>query len=289
MSWLRFQGAAPASDVATGTDALTATGIATGAPTVASPALGQIHKPTATGIDTGAPSVGTPALAQIHGLATATLDAGAPTVASPAIGQVHVLAATGIATGAPTVGTPALAGVVYDLTAAGIATGAPTAASPILGQVHALAAVGLATGAPTVGTTAIDAAVALETALYTRLAADAEVAALVGARIYPVLAPQGAARPFVVFARQRQQTLGALAGRAGHREVEVAVMCFADTVGDAMATGRAVRNALDGARDNTLRAVRLTGRLQAAVGEVGAEPLPVSDAMLFRVISAAAA
>jgi hypothetical protein len=160
--------------------ALTATGIATGAPTVGTPALTQAHSLTATGIATGAPTVGTPALTQEHdltatGIATGAptvgnpaltensasddleadgISTGAPTVGEPALTQEHDLTADGISTGAPTVGTPALT-QEHGLTATGIATGAPTTGTPALTQVHDLAADGVSTGAPTVGTPAL--------------------------------------------------------------------------------------------------------------------------------------
>jgi hypothetical protein len=134
--------------------ALTATGIATGAPTVGTPAITQAHALTAAGIATGAPTVGTPAITQAHALTATGIATGAPTVGSPAITQVHSLTATGIATGAPTVGTPAIT-QVHVLAADGIATGAPTVGAPAITQAHALTATGIATGAPTVGAPAL--------------------------------------------------------------------------------------------------------------------------------------
>jgi hypothetical protein len=131
--------------------ALGATGVATGAPTVGTPALAQIHALQATGATTGAPTVGAPALGQAHALAAANVATGAPVVGSPPLGQTHILAAADIATGAPTVGTPSL-GQSGALEAESVATGAPTVGTPTLGQTHVLSVVGLATGAPTVGT-----------------------------------------------------------------------------------------------------------------------------------------
>lgn len=88
--------------------ALTATGIATGAPSVGTPAVSQTHILTATGIATAAPSVGTPAVAQEHALTATGIATGAPSVGSPTIAQIHALLASGIATGAPSVGAPVL-------------------------------------------------------------------------------------------------------------------------------------------------------------------------------------
>jgi hypothetical protein len=136
---------------------LIAESVATGAPTVGTPALGQVHALAATGVATAAPTVGTPALGQTHALSAAGVATGAPTVGMPALGQAHALTAAGVATGAPTVGTPSLA-QIHTLLAGGIATGAPSVGTPALGQVHALVAAGVATGAPTVGTPALNAA-----------------------------------------------------------------------------------------------------------------------------------
>lgn len=132
--------------------------------------------------------------------------------------------------------------------------------------------------------------VGLEQAIYETLAADQEVADLVSTRIYPVLAPQGAPRPYIVFARQAQETLGALTRTpATHRQVQISVMCFADTAGEALALGRAARNALDGVHGGRpLQSVRLISRLQSPVGEIGADPVVIADALLFQVLSTAA-
>lgn len=152
MSWLRYQ-AIYAPQSATGTDSLTATGVATGAPSVGSPALGQIHALAATGVATAAPSVDSPALGQIHALTATGVATGTPSVGSPALdaaGGTDALTATGVASGAPTVGTPAL-GQAHALTATGIATGAPAVGAPSIGQKHALGAAGVAAGTPSVG------------------------------------------------------------------------------------------------------------------------------------------
>lgn len=140
-----------------GTDALTATGISTGAPSVGSPAIGQIHALSATGIATGAPSVGSPSLGQVHSLTAIAIATAATSVGSPALGQVHVLTATAVATGTPSVGSPAL-GQIHALAATGIATDAPSVSSPILdapGGTDALTATGVAAGSPSVGSPTI--------------------------------------------------------------------------------------------------------------------------------------
>jgi hypothetical protein len=151
---------------------LTATGIATGAPALGTPTLGQVHALGATGITcspvvgtpvlwsggiddleasgiaVGAPTVGVPTLHQVHALLSVAIAAGAPSVGSPTLAQVHALQGpAGFGFGAPTLGVPSLA-QVHGLAATGFALPAPQVGSPTMGQVHALTAQGIAAGAP---------------------------------------------------------------------------------------------------------------------------------------------
>lgn len=73
---------------------------------------------TATGVATGAPSVGFAALGQVHGLSATPIAAGAPSLDAPALssGGTQVdLTATGIDAGVPSVGSPVLgiAGAIH--------------------------------------------------------------------------------------------------------------------------------------------------------------------------------
>jgi hypothetical protein len=61
-------------------------------------------------VATGAPTVGSPAISGPGNLLADSLSTGAPTVGAPQIWQVHSLAADGIATGAPSLGSPVLPG-----------------------------------------------------------------------------------------------------------------------------------------------------------------------------------
>jgi hypothetical protein len=137
-----------------GTDALTATAIATDAPSVGSPALSQVHALVATAISADAPSVGSPALVQVHALTATGISTDAPSAASPVIAQVQVLTATGIDTTAPSVASPTLS-QVHGLTATGIDSSAPSIGSPTLAQVHTLTATGIAAGTPVVDSPAV--------------------------------------------------------------------------------------------------------------------------------------
>lgn len=137
-----------------GSHSLTANNLATGTPSVGSPALTQAHSLVAVGVTAGAPALGAPALGQVHALAAAGIAAGAPVLGSPALSQAGELVADPLASGAPVLGTPALS-QHHVLTATGLATGAPAAGAPALGQAHALAAAGVTAGAPSTGTPAL--------------------------------------------------------------------------------------------------------------------------------------
>ena len=132
----------------------TATGIATGAPTAGTPALTQVHALTAVGLVTGSPTLGTPTLADFSGVNALTavgLVTGEPTMGTPVISQVHAVTAVGIVTASPTTGTPAIS-QVHGVTAVGIVTASPTLGTPTLAQTHVATATGVETGEPTLGT-----------------------------------------------------------------------------------------------------------------------------------------
>lgn len=129
---------------------LTANGISTGAPSLGTPALTQVHALTANGISAGTPSAGTPTITQTHSIAATAISTGAPSLGTPALSQVHVFTATGISTGTPTLGTPLLT-IAGTLVADNITAGVPTLGSPAITQVHGLLANAIATGSPSLG------------------------------------------------------------------------------------------------------------------------------------------
>lgn len=88
----------------------------------------------------------------------------------------------------------------------------------------------------------------IEEALVDILEADAAVAAVVDDRIYPIVLPQGAMLPAIVYQRisgPRAETMQGPSGLAWPRFQFVSVGA---TFGDAMAVAVAVRQALDGYR-----------------------------------------
>jgi hypothetical protein len=130
--------------------ALTANGLAAGAPVLATPTLSQVHGLTASGLAAGAPVLATPTLTQVHALTANGLATGAPVLATPTltVQANHALTANGLSAGAPVLATPTIS-QAHALTANGLAAGAPVLTVPTLAQIHALVAQALNTGAPT--------------------------------------------------------------------------------------------------------------------------------------------
>jgi hypothetical protein len=88
----------------------------------------------------------------------------------------------------------------------------------------------------------------METALRLTLARDADVAALVGDRIYPQYAAQGADTPHVAYQRSRGPRGHALDGFTGLGRARMVYACNGGTYDEAKAVATAVRRALDDLR-----------------------------------------
>jgi hypothetical protein len=86
----------------------------------------------------------------------------------------------------------------------------------------------------------------LEQAVFELLSTSPAVTALVGTRIYPHLAPEGAARPYIVQARTEGDNLATLSGRGVVDRVQLAIGCVAGDAVAAQNLSLAVRDALDG-------------------------------------------
>lgn len=86
----------------------------------------------------------------------------------------------------------------------------------------------------------------VEEALFARLTGTAAVAALVAARVYPLVAPQAAARPFVTYQRISTSRVASLDGPSGLARVRYQLDVWADDDAGARALAREVRLALDG-------------------------------------------
>lgn len=84
-----------------------------------------------------------------------------------------------------------------------------------------------------------------ERALYARLVGDPAVAALLGARLFPNVAPLGTASPFATYRRVSTRPIGALVERAGMVIARVQIDCYAESYAAVRALAAAVRTSLD--------------------------------------------
>lgn len=74
----------------------------------------------------------------------------------------------------------------------------------------------------------------------------AETADLFGGRVYPVISPTTATRPYAVYRRHSIQREQSFSGPIGHPKVFVDFSIYADTYEEAVDTADAVRRSLDG-------------------------------------------
>jgi len=93
----------------------------------------------------------------------------------------------------------------------------------------------------------------MEADLIAHLLADAGVSALVGTRIYPSLASQNAAAPYVVLRRVSTVGKRGTGGPAGLDRARIQIESYADTYGEAKSLAVAIRTALDGTAITNIR------------------------------------
>lgn len=86
----------------------------------------------------------------------------------------------------------------------------------------------------------------IEEALQAHLTDDADVAALVGTRVYPLRAEQGAARPYLVYQRISTPRVRSHSGPSGLAYPRFQITAVADSYSAARSLANAVREALDG-------------------------------------------
>lgn len=126
----------------------------------------------------------------------------------------------------------------------------------------------------------------LEEAVYARLTADAAVAAIIGTRAYPILAPQNVALPYVVFQRSETENLAHLGGRGTHDRVQLAVIAYAaDSIG-ARALADAAQTVLDEWHGHeVVAASRIIGREQSTVDETETTPRLHADTLILQILA----
>lgn len=87
----------------------------------------------------------------------------------------------------------------------------------------------------------------LEPKIYQVLSGDADVAAVVSGRIYPVILPQGATFPAITYNRVAVSRVHALTGYTGLESAIVQIDCWAETYAAAKELARKARLAMQGA------------------------------------------
>ncbi len=88
----------------------------------------------------------------------------------------------------------------------------------------------------------------IEEALYSHLTNDAGVSALVGNRVYPLMAPQDAALPHLVYQRISSPRLRSHGGPSGLAHPRFQITATAGSYSAARSLANAVRASLDGFR-----------------------------------------
>lgn len=87
-----------------------------------------------------------------------------------------------------------------------------------------------------------------EIGLRAELAADATVAALVGARIYPEFMPENVTYPAITYRRVSTVRFNKMSGPDDLTQVRIQVDCWDDSYADVQTLAAAVINALDGVK-----------------------------------------
>lgn len=135
--------------------ALTPNNLATSAPAMGSPAIGQAHALGATNVATSAPQITSAAVGQRHALTPQAVATAAPAISAPALGQRHSLTPSNVSTSAPAISTTVALGQRHALTPTNVSTAAPAISTPVLTRVVALSPTNLTTAAPVIQSAAI--------------------------------------------------------------------------------------------------------------------------------------
>jgi hypothetical protein len=86
----------------------------------------------------------------------------------------------------------------------------------------------------------------IETDLYTTLSNNSGVTALVGARIYPGLAPESIAKPYLVYELVFGERLNTITGVDDATRKRIQINCHASTYASSKSVSDAVEAALEG-------------------------------------------
>ena len=116
-----------------------------------------------------------------------------------------------------------------------------------------------------------------EAFLFQRLTSQTAVSSLIGARVYPLIAPQGTPLPLVVYQRTGVQRPQSLAGNVGNPVVTLQLTSYDTSYTSVKAIARAVRLAVDGWTGTT---AGVTIQRTTLVTEADNVDMPADDQML---------
>lgn len=105
--------------------------------------------------------------------------------------------------------------------------------------------------------------------MVTQLKATAGVTAIVGAKVYPMLAPQSVDLPYIVYEKTLDAPVNNANGTGSTSQKRYAIYCYATTYAGAQALGAAVQSALSGWVDSAGCVWHLESMMDDA-GEVAA-------------------
>lgn len=91
-----------------------------------------------------------------------------------------------------------------------------------------------------------------ESAIYTALTNDATVTGLIGARVYPVIAPQNITKPYAVFRRITGLSVNGLDGELGTTNGRFEINVYAETYAQTKIISEAIKEAM---KSSSLRSV----------------------------------
>jgi len=90
-----------------------------------------------------------------------------------------------------------------------------------------------------------------ETRLVAKLKGTSAIATLIGTRVYPMIRPQSAALPCIVYEISTDRPSNHATGTSGTSEMTIALDCVASTYAGAKALGDAVATAISGWNDGS--------------------------------------
>lgn len=117
-----------------------------------------------------------------------------------------------------------------------------------------------------------------EQALRNQLVSDSELAAHIGTRVYPMIAPTSAVLPWICFRRTGISRERTMVGPVGTPTVSVEYQTFAETYEEARDIANQVRLVLDGfngTRDNVVIQQTSLENEQDDFVQIGSDSLPV--------------